>query len=362
MEMRFRQFKFFSYIRAQFGTNAVELMKEFIKLTNQSIMLRVRIRFLRSCNTYKLIPPHLEKYKNYGNNLSFFHDSSKKRLKLLIQEHVRTVLRLELDDAYRQLTKNRSMFFKIHNKILKLLPWYVANRFFVYHENNGNTKWTIEVNRVKKKIEWLIEKKNENMKKDIKSIKYYYTEKNRNELKISKDKDAGLSSVIDVESDYFELEKPLNELHKNWFVNLSNKIIPEEVQLLLQLGEKFSLPMVEKDKERTIVEFIKYIEKNIFKEVDDISNQIRNQSIPIIKRISKKPNDLEKTKKLILRLLKQTKQFAIENPDVLFTKADKGNATVAINLLEYNNKMTKIFSDSNTYTIVKRDPIKKFSN
>jgi len=73
----------------------------------------------------------------------------------------------------------------------------------------------------------------------------------------------------------------LKEVHDNWFVNLSNKTIPEEVKLLLQLGEKFSLPIVEKDKDRTIVEFIKCIEKNIFKEVDNIGNQIRNQSIPV---------------------------------------------------------------------------------
>jgi len=60
--------------------------------------------------------------------------------------------------------------------------------------------------------------------------------------------------------------------------------------------------------------------------------------------------------------LQQTKLFAINNPDVLFTKADKGNATVAMDLNEYNNKMTEILSDLNTYTKVKRDPIKKLSN
>jgi len=360
MEMRLK-FKYFSYIKSYFGTNTVKLIKEFIKLTNQSIMLRARIRFLKNCNTFKLIPPHLDKVKNYGNNLSFFHDSFKKRLRLAIHEHVRMVLRLELDDAYRQLTINMNMIFKLHNKIWKVLPWYVANKFFVYQENNGNVKWIKEVNRINKKIEWLIEKRNVNLKKDIKPIKYYYSETNRNELKISTNGNTSASSVINVTPDKFELEKPLDKLHDNWFVNLSNKKIPEEVQLLLQLGEKFSVPIVEKEKERTIVEFIKCIEKNIFKEVDEISNQIRNQSIPIIKKIMKIPNSLEKNEKLILRLLKQTKHFATENPDILFTKADKGNVTVAMDLLDYNKKMTEIFSDQNTYTMVKRDPIKKLS-
>jgi len=62
---------------------------------------------------------------------------------------------------------------------MKLLPWFVANRFCC-QENNGNTKWIKEINRVNKKIEWLIAKRNDNIKKDIKPIKYYYTENNRN--------------------------------------------------------------------------------------------------------------------------------------------------------------------------------------
>jgi len=214
MEMRFRKFRFFSYIKAQFETNTCKLLKEFIKLIDQSIMLRLRIRFLKSYNTFNLIPPHLEMCKRYENNLCIFHDSSKKRLKLLIQKHV-TVLRVELDDAYRQLASNSNMTFKIHNEIMKLLPWCVANRFFVYQENNGNAKWIKEINRVSKKIEWLVEKKNENIKKDIKPIKYYYTENNRNELKISLNSDTNLSNDINVATDSFELDKPLKEVHDN---------------------------------------------------------------------------------------------------------------------------------------------------
>jgi len=102
---------FFSYIKTQFGTNTCNLLKEFIKLTDQSIMLRVRIRFLKSCNKFTLISPHLEMCKRYEKNLCFFHDSSKKRLKLLIHEHVRTVLRVELEDSYRQLASNSNMIF-----------------------------------------------------------------------------------------------------------------------------------------------------------------------------------------------------------------------------------------------------------
>jgi len=109
------------------------------------------------------------------------------------------------------------------------------------------------------------------------------------------------------------------------------------------------------------VEFIKCIERNVFKELDVISSQIRNQSIPIIKRIFKRTHNLDVNEKMLLRWLKHTKEFARDNPDILFTKADKGNATVSMDLAEYKNKMTEIFSDSNTYTVVKKNPIKKLS-
>jgi len=46
MELRNRIMRFFSYVRIQFGSISCNLLKEFIKLTKQGIMLRIWIRFL----------------------------------------------------------------------------------------------------------------------------------------------------------------------------------------------------------------------------------------------------------------------------------------------------------------------------
>ena len=56
---------------------------------------------------------------------------------------------------------------------------------------------------------------------------------------------------------------PLDTLHDNWFINLSGIDIPLEVQYLLQLGEKFGLPIDKYNKDSTLIEFIKHIENNI---------------------------------------------------------------------------------------------------
>jgi len=58
-----------------------------------------------------------------------------------------------------------------------------------------------------------------------------------------------------------------------------------------------------------------------------------------------KTNNIDHNGKLLLRWLHHTKKFARDNPDILFTKADKGNATVALNFSKYKSKMIEIFSD-----------------
>jgi len=48
------------------------------------------------------------------------------------------------------------------------------------------------------------------------------------------------------------------------------------------LGEKYDLPWHEQDREKTIIEFIKHIEKSILKYQEQIRSSIRGQTIPIL--------------------------------------------------------------------------------
>lgn len=56
---------------------------------------------------------------------------------------------------------------------------------------------------------------------------------------------------------------------------------------------------------------------------------------------------------------KSVKNFIRTNPDVIFTNADKGNVTVALDRIDYVEKMTILLSDRNTYVIVNKDPTRK---
>jgi len=54
-----------------------------------------------------------------------------------------------------------------------------------------------------------------------------------------------------------------------------------------------------------------------------------------------------------------TKKFVKDNPNILFTRADKDNTVVALDKNEYINNMETCLSDSDTYIRLKHNPIKK---
>jgi len=65
---------------------------------------------------------------------------------------------------------------------------------------------------------------------------------------------------------------------------------------------------------------------------------------------------------MLLHWLDSTKKFVKSHPEIMFTKADKGNATVAIGKIDYYKKMEKLLSEETTYDRMKKDPTKKMTS
>jgi len=57
----------------------------------------------------------------------------------------------------------------------------------------------------------------------------------------------------------------------------------------------------------------------------------------------------------LITLTKFTKKFCHTNPEIIFTRADKRNTTVA-NENTYIKKIEESLNYINTYTLVKKDP------
>jgi len=64
----------------------------------------------------------------------------------------------------------------------------------------------------------------------------------------------------------------------------------------------------------------------------------------------------------LIRAANFTKKFQRENPNVIITRADKGNVTVALDREIYLKKITNMFSDESTYLVLNKNLIRKMIN
>ena len=60
--------------------------------------------------------------------------------------------------------------------------------------------------------------------------------------------------------------------------------------------------------------------------------------------------------------IKEAKNFIKNNPDIIFTKADKGNVTVALTRTDYNTKVKNLLDDVSTYEVRANDTTTKIQN
>jgi len=126
-----------------------------------------------------------------------------------------------------------------------------------------------------RKINNLINKKIQNNKPFIKSIHFNNTYKNDNSLRTTIN--------IDLDPNDFGPSSSLHELNSKWFINLTNKQIPNDVQLLLQLGDRFNLPLT--NKKDTVFEVIKCLE-NCFEKIKKPERlSCRNEAVKTIDNI-----------------------------------------------------------------------------
>jgi len=206
-----------------------------------------------------------------------------------------------------------------------------------------------------KKIRWLLEKKAKDSVQDIKKIKYYC------QVPIKTAQSAGMwqhekqfsfspptphkknKQIIEVKIDpvYYSNtihSSPFDSVNDKWFINLSHFEIPYNVQRLLQLGQNFSIPST--NTKNNIIQLTKNIENNIIKLQQDTQNEIRNRSIPVIHNLTSQSIYKDHIDTQIIDLMKITNKFVKNNPNIIFTRADKGNITVALDKIEYLNKKT----------------------
>jgi len=217
-----------------------------------------------------------------------------------------------------------------------------------------------------KKMEWLLFKKRKSDMQKIKHIQYRWKQNDVTSTNKSfsfslphheKQQEVHDSGNISLHPSSFtgqQLSPSFSSLREKWFLNLSSYPIPKNVQYLIQLGDNFSLPIFDKNKAR--IEFIKSIECSIKKFPKSTHINIRNRSIPILNELSSLPCKKDTINDHLHSLEKQTLNFFKNNGNIILTRADKGNITVALDKENYIRKMEEMLQNDNIYINVKKDP------
>lgn len=156
------------------------------------------------------------------------------------------------------------------------------------------------------------------------------------------------------------MANPANDLNigynENAFKNLTNVEFPHFAERILSLGPNFALPKIPgKDQLFRLIADVDYISKQDF--VGDDSNVIRARCANAIHNyVNYHQHVVDSDSRKLLRLVNDTKVFLDNNGEIIITKADKGNVTVAMSADEYETKMNQLLDDNDTYEVITRNP------
>jgi len=129
--------------------------------------------------------------------------------------------------------------------------------------------------------------------------------------------------------------------------NLTQKIIPEEVESVLKLGPKFCFAPTKIPLQRIITDVEYAISK--CKATSEEKQETRIKVANHLRRVCNSEKYHRKRRTQNMDPNERTKQFLQENDDILILKADKGNATVLMDKSEYHQKVLDLLENKNTY-------------
>jgi len=351
----------FNFVRRNFGDELYGLYRSWINLNYKHIRIYSRLKFLKYCMNFSLIPTHLSRFSERRLWLTDY--KSKHNTNKLLHNTRNRLLNIEIYDLNRQSQKIRKEISILGKEVSNSLPVFIWQ--VIFDDNNrsfDNYEYKIWLDN-EKKIRWLNKKKELETISNINNIKYkVYHDSTKNEFVYRfNDIDSNGDGVnINISPEKFiknNMLTPLSQTNDKWFINLSNYSIPTDVTKLLQLGEGFSFPFF-KNKKEMVIEFIKDFEGRGFRNNNTQKLKIRNTVVTQLQKFIHNNQGSESIQDELIRLLKTTKSYCKNNTNVIFTKADKGNVTVALDRAHYFDSINLMLNDETTYERIQKNPVR----
>lgn len=184
-----------------------------------------------------------------------------------------------------------------------------------------------------------------------------------------------MNNLIKKNSSLFhDFKKSIENNSNKWLKNLTNVVVPHDIEYIFCLGPRFSLPINQKHRKNFTIEFISSIESKLIQmektaqlrvdstsfSDDDIFKRTRFILSNLLYNFYKKRR-FSGSEQFVLynsieRDLKKAKSFLKNHPNLYLLRADKGNITVITYKDDYNEKMLSILNDQNTYKTLNSDP------
>jgi len=370
---REKPFSFFDYIYRTFNIEVYRSMKLWINLNKRIIKTITKLHFLSTCKSLDIVPPHI----NNAIKLSHIECKNphlKRKLTFSGKIFASKVTNYEIRDAHCNLTFLRRRLLFVTNYLSSALPTYLWNKFFNTQSFSLQKIKNLELIRIDKKITWL---KNERLNNNLRSIKKisYYVKRTTNSDIDTRDLNYSFNEPPPTEKSLTnniiidplmlnEDRETASNLKEKWFINLSSSDIPSAVRDLLSLGEKFNLPITsQKIRNRMALETIKDVENNIRHLNQEQKSHIRLLAASSLERFVNNRPHLNNFNKELINRINHTRSFINDHPSILFTKADKGNVTVALDKEDYLKKIQDMLNDTDTYvTVNSKNQAKKIEN
>jgi len=245
------------------------LLKAWIDRNYRVIKAYSQLQFLKHCKLNNVVPTHFIHRSNMSLNI--YHHKAIRKLKGLLQHFELELLKIEIFDLHKRIHFLNKGLASLSGSLYRLLPtfvWDIIKQHHVYSFNRSEHNLFLAHREKYIHLQNISKKELVN---NITPVNYSYQSTN-NKFYIDKF-NANTKSAVDPNNIKIFIDphtfnnKPifsLDHTNKKWFLNLSNSVIPEEVSTLLQLGERFSLPMYhDGDKKLAIHEFIKNVESDL---------------------------------------------------------------------------------------------------
>lgn len=286
-----------------YGNSTTRIMKEILNTNKKLAHLRAKKHFLVTCRKFKVNPKSLN-----VNLKAFTHCMSSKA----IQSNSKKFSLCIMNEAIRTVHKDISVSVKKTTALAEKLKTVLLNEHFADFKSNVKRGYERVFHEV---------------------TLYHMTRFD----KLMQPHMSGLNVNID-----------------KWLLNLTDVELPWFVQNTLSLGEKFNLPM--NNKEIPTDRFICNIEPKLQSLGKKYRVNLRSKVCTVITNFKKSPTRHETIDEIVKSNHAATLTFLEQHPQLLVLNADKGNVTVVMYKMDYVSKMEVLLDDGKTYLKIDRDP------